>query len=123
MSNKATKVKTSDDVDADTGVLIRNVSITRGGKTRDFVVREVGYGQINKIGAGLNHQDSAKRQQSLETFGANIVSACVSENGVALTFEQAQALPGSIGKTLEKEALALNKEDGEEGGKEEAKNA
>jgi len=116
MSNE--NVKVTDDVDAESGLQIRTVEITRGKKTRTFEVREISYGQINKIGAGLNHADLAKRQQCMESFGANIVSACVLENGEAITFDEAAALPGSIGKTLEKEALALNKED-----KEEAKNA
>lgn len=116
MSNE--NVKVTEDVDSETGLQTRTVAITRGKKTRVFEVRETSYGQMNKIAAGLNHADSAKRQQCMETFGANIISSCVYENGEAITFEQAAALPGSIGKTLEKEALALNKED-----KEEAKNA
>lgn len=105
-------------VDAESGLQVRTVAIKRGETTRTFEVKEISYGQINKIGAGLNHPDNAKRQQCMESFGANIVSACVSENGKSITFDQADSLPGSIGKTLEKEALALNNED-----KEEAKNA
>jgi hypothetical protein len=116
MSKENVKITTN--VDAATGLQIRTVSIKRGETTRTFEVKEISYGQINKIGAGLNHADHAKRQQCMESFGANIISACVSENGKSITFDQADVLPASIGKTLETEALALNKED-----KEEAKNA
>jgi hypothetical protein len=118
MSDKVNNSETA----TDDGLEVRTVSITRGKKTRTFEVREIGYGQINKISAGLNHPDLAKRQQCLESFGANIVSACVYENGNAITFDQASALPGGIGKKLEKEALSLNAMNPEEA-KEEAKNA
>ncbi len=105
----------------DDGCEVRIIEITRNGKTRTFEIREGAYGLINKIGAGLNHNDLAKRQQNLEMFGANIISASVFENGERITVEQAQALPGAIGKRLEKESLDINAMNAE--AKDEAKNA
>jgi hypothetical protein len=103
------------------GLEVKTVTITRGKKTRTFEISEISYGQLNKISAGLNHADAAKRQQNLESFGANMISACVSENGKALTFDEATALPSAIGKKLENEALSLNAMNPEQ--KDEAKNA
>jgi hypothetical protein len=84
------------------------VTVERKGKTRTFVVTEASYGFLQDLGASMTHQDDAQRKVAVAAFGANLIAATCSENGESLSFEQAKALPGGIGKRLEKEAMQIN---------------
>ena len=84
------------------------VTIERKSKTRTFEVREASYGFLQQLGASMTAQDTEQRKTAVAAFGANLIAATCFENGEALTFEQAKALPGGIGKRLEKEAMQLN---------------
>lgn len=107
----------TDKTDFDTST----VTVERKGKTRTFVVTEASYGFLQDLGASMTHQDDAQRKVAVAAFGANLIAATCSENGEPLTFEQAKALPGGIGKRLEKEAMDINGMN--EAAKAEAKNA
>ena len=83
---------------------IRTITI----RDRTFEVHELSYGALNKLTATLNPQDSAQAEQARGAFGANLIAATCTENGEAITFDQASGFGARIGKKLETEAMSLN---------------
>lgn len=85
------------------------VTHERTGKpTRTFIAHERSFPAINKITAGLNHKDEAQQQQARERFSQNLIAACVTEDGKAITFDQVETMGAKLGKKLETAVLEVN---------------